>query len=151
MSPKQIPDELLKKWQSLLDGLAEKADIPCAAVTRADFPMIENLLVSDSPGNPAEAGHSGRIADSYCERVIKTDEELRIPNALIDPEWDQNPDIKYGLIAYLGVPLRTANGEPFGTICILDSKENNFNEESRDLLMRYQQEIEADLANLKEE
>jgi GAF domain-containing protein len=142
----EIPDEILEKWQVLLDELAEKADIPCATITRADFPEIENFLTSNSSGNPVKAGHKGAIAGSYCERVIDTDRELLVPDALTDPEWDTNPDVKYGLIAYLGLPLHYADGKPFGTICILDSRENKFGEDNRDLLIKYQKEVEADLA-----
>lgn len=142
-------DEIVRKWQTFLDDLAQKANIPCATITRVDYPEIEGFLTSNSPGNLATAGDRSLIAGTYCERVINTNQEMLVPNALESPEWDDNPDIEYGLIAYLGVPLCYADGRPFGTICILDTKVNRFNQESKDLLIKYQQEIEADLVMLE--
>jgi GAF domain-containing protein len=144
-----IPDAILKKWQAILDDLAEKANIPCATITRVDYPEIEGFLTSNSPGNPATSGDRSLIAGTYCEHVIKADKEMLIPNALKIPEWEDNPDIEYGLIAYLGFPLRYPDKRAFGTVCILDTKENNFNEASRDLLIKYQKEIESDLKTLE--
>ena len=145
---KKLSKEIIQKWQLVLDDMAGKADIPCATITRVDYPEIEGFLTSNSAGNPAIAGDRSLITGTYCEEVIKTDREMLVPNALIDPKWDHNPDIEYRLIAYLGVPLRYADGRPFGTICILDTKENNFNKESRQLITKYQQEIESDLRSL---
>ncbi len=144
----KIPNSIKVKWQEMLDDLASKANIPCATVTRIDYPEIEGYLTSNNSDNPAEAGDRSLLAGTYYERVINTDKEMLIPNALIVPEWDHNPDIEYGLIAYFGFPLHFASGKPFGTICILDTKENRFNKESRDLLLQNQKEIETDLAEL---
>ena len=146
-----ITKELLERWQEILDDLAQKANIPCATITRVDYPEIEGFLTSNSPDNPATAGDRSLIAGTYCERVINTNKEMLIPNALKIPEWENNPDIEYGLIAYLGFPLRYADSRPFGTICILDTKENSFNKASRALLIQYQQEIESELKKLEEE
>lgn len=145
-----ITNEILERWQDILDDLAQKANIPCATITRVDIPEIEGFLTSNSSGNPATAGDRSLIVGTYCERVINTNKEMLIPNALKIPEWENNPDIEYGLIAYLGFPLRYADGRPFGTICILDTKENSFNEASRELLIKYQQEIESHLKKLEE-
>ncbi len=146
----RLPGEIVKKWQAFLEDLAQKANIPCATITRVDYPEIEGFLTSNSPGNPATAGDHSLIAGTYCERVINTNQEMLVPNALKDPEWDDNPDIENGLIAYLGFPLRYDDGRPFGTICILDTKENSFNKASRELLIKYQQEIESYLKKLEE-
>ena len=140
-----IPDEMREKWQRMLDDLAEQAEIPCAAITRLALPKIENLLISDSPGNPATAGHIGTLTGSYCEYVIKTDAELLVPDALADPDWESNPDVKLNLIAYCGLPLHYADGSSFGTICVLDSKENRFEGKVNDLLVAYQQGVQKDL------
>jgi len=37
-------------------------------------------------------------------RAMATRNELLVPNALKDPEWDHNPDIEFGMISYLGLP-----------------------------------------------
>ena len=90
-----ITKELLERWQEILDDLAQKANIPCATITRVDYPEIEGFLTSNSPDNPATAGDRSLIAGTYCERVINTNKEMLIPNALKIPEWENNPDIEY--------------------------------------------------------
>jgi GAF domain-containing protein len=61
----------------------------------------------------------------YCERVIKSSHELMVPNAFKYLEWRNNPDIKLSMISYLGFPILLPNNVPFGTLCILDNKEND--------------------------
>jgi c-di-GMP phosphodiesterase len=149
---KQIEtDEIIflkKRWQKEINKLADSLNIPCAAITRLQRPKIENFIISESDENPATAGHVGRLTGSYCERVIDTQQELIIPNALIDTEWDHNPDIKINLISYLGLPLVYPDGQPFGTICILDKKENKFSREIKEKLEDLKDKFEADLNHL---
>ncbi len=59
-----------------------------------------------------------------------------------------NPDIKLGMIAYLGLPINFPNGTPFGTICILDRKEKHFSEKEEKILFQFKTLIESDLAQL---
>lgn len=70
-----------------------------------------------------------KLTGPYCETVIKTKDKLLVPNVLKDEDWKKNPDIKLGMISYLGFPLLWPNDEIFGTICVLDSKENNYSKE----------------------
>ena len=140
---------LRKKWQTEINELAELLNIPCAAITLLQRPKIENFIISESDENPATAGHVGRLAGSYCERVINTQQELIIPNALIDTEWDHNPDIKIKLISYFGLPLVYPDGQPFGTICVLDKKENKFSQEIKEKLENLKERFETDLHNFE--
>ena len=39
-----------------------------------------------------------------------------------------NPDIKLGMISYLGVPISWPDGEIFGTICVLDRQSNGYSD-----------------------
>jgi hypothetical protein len=50
---------------------------------------------------------------------MKTRQFLLVPDALADQEWNANPDMKLGMISYMGVPVAWPNGEIFGTICVL--------------------------------
>jgi light-regulated signal transduction histidine kinase (bacteriophytochrome) len=36
----------------------------------------------------------------------------------------KNPDIKLGMVSYLGFPINFPDNQPFGTLCVLDNKEN---------------------------
>ena len=48
------------------------------------------------------------------------------------------------MVSYLGFPLNFPNGEPFGTICILDRKENKYSEEHEQLLQQFKSVVELD-------
>lgn len=123
-----IPQDTLNLWQTLLDIMAEKYIIPAALIMKITLPDIKVFLSSKSVGNPYEVGDSECLVGSglYCERVIKTKSKLLVPDALRDAEWDKNPDIKLDMISYVGFPLLLPSKEAFGTICMLDSKENSY-------------------------
>jgi len=82
----------------------------------------------------------------YCETVIKTDDRLIFPNALKDEKWNTNPDIRLDMIAYMGFPVRYSDGTPFGTICVLDRKENFFGKLRERALERFRELLELHLA-----
>lgn len=46
----------------------------------------------------------------------------------------------------MGLPLRYPNGKFFGTICILDSKENTFNGSIEEFLKQIKEVVELDIA-----
>jgi PAS domain-containing protein len=144
----RITDEIVASWQSLVNTMAEIIDVPAALIMKVDPPYIEVFRVSESSNNPYEAGDKEPLAGLYCEKVIKTKSRLLVPNALRDSQWDKNPDIKLGMISYLGFPLLWPDGEVFGTICVLDSRENQFQKHHEKLMIKFKELIEAHLALL---
>ncbi len=143
----EIPEVMMKKWQQIVNLVASYIDIPTVLIMRKAENQMEVAVASESEFNPYNVGDREDMAGLYCEAVIKSQKKLLIPNALKDKKWDRNPDIKLGLISYLGYPLNYPNGEPFGTFCILDFKENYFGEKAETLLMQFREMIEADLSN----
>lgn len=69
--------------------------------------------------------------------MIKTKHKLLIPNALVDEKWKNNPDVKLNMISYLGFPITFPDGKPFGTICVLDNKENAYSETYVNLIKNF--------------
>jgi PAS domain S-box-containing protein len=145
-----IPDDVVAKWQSALNILAKVVQVPAALIMKVEPPFIEVFRSSESSGNPYRVGDRELLAGLYCERVITSRKKLLVPNALKDPDWDKNPDIKLGMISYLGLPLLWPNGEVFGTICVLDSKENRYQAEYESLLRQFKRLVEAHLSLLFE-
>ena len=144
----RITVEIITSWEGIVNTIAEIINVPSALIMKADPPYIEVFRSSQSSNNPYKVGDREHLAGLYCERVINTKNKLLIPNALKDKEWDKNPDIKSGMISYLGFPLLWPDGEVFGTICVLDSKENRFEERYERLILRFKELIEAHLALL---
>jgi PAS domain-containing protein len=79
---------------------------------------------------------------------MKTQQPLLVPDALRDEQWQSNPDIKLGMISYLGVPIVWPDGDIFGTICVLDKKSNEYSELYRKLLLQWRDVLQADLRSL---
>jgi hypothetical protein len=143
----EIPSAVMENWQELLDILSDIVEIPAALIMRIMDPEIQVCVSSKSEGNPYHPGDSEKIWDSglYCETVIKTRDKLHVPDAPSDPKWKDNPDVKLNMIAYLGFPLLYPDGNPFGTICILDNKPNAFSRRTEKLMMQFRRLIESHL------
>jgi len=142
-----ISDSVLEKWQNIVDILAKVNNVPVALIMKIDLPDIRVFRSSQSEGNPYKVGDKEHLIGSglYCENVINEKKMLLVPNALKDKDWDHNPDIKLNMISYMGFPLLYPDGRVFGTICILDSKENIYNDNIRELLFQFKQVIEDHL------
>lgn len=144
-----VSHEYSEKWQQVLDLLARIVSIPSALIMRVQAPQIRVFLASRSDGNPYEEDELADLGTGlYCETVMSTRQALTVPNALTDPRWDHNPDIKLGMISYMGLPLTWPNDEIFGTICILDRTENHYTANYRALLAQFRALVERDLKQI---
>jgi two-component system sensor histidine kinase/response regulator len=143
-----VPEHLLGGWQSTLDSIAETLDVPVALIMRIVGPRIEVFLSSNTPHNPFTAGDSEPLRDSglYCEAVVRSREQLEVPDARISARWRANPALKFGLLAYLGLPLMLPNGRVFGSICILDRRPRTFCDAQRRLAGNVRKLIEGQLS-----
>ena len=144
-----LPDWVYKKWQDVADLLAETMGIPAALIMRAENKIMEVFISSHSENNPYQVGGKEKWHGLYCETVIKTQKKLIVKNATKDKDWEKNPDIKLGMIAYLGFPLNFPDGQPFGTLCVLDTKERVFTSQNEKLIVQFKNVIELDLALLQ--
>ena len=145
---KKLTEDVLKEWQNLLDGVAEILVVPAGLITRVDGKEIEILLSSESEGNPYTAAYTTHYPDSgwYCERTLKNKGLNLIPNALIDPEWKDNPAaVGLHMLSYVGMPIERPDGGEFGTVCFLDNKENAHNDLHIRLVHQIKRMIELSL------
>lgn len=108
-----------------MNTLSQVLTVPVCLIMKAPYPNIEVIASSSNINNPFNRGQIEKMAGTYCETVIKSKKKLNVPNSLLDPIWDNNPYSKNNLISYIGFPLLWPNGEVFGTICALDSIDNN--------------------------
>lgn len=147
---KKIPDWIHRKWQDIADLLAKLINIPAALIMYTESQYMEVFVSSNSKGNPYKAGDKEKWYGHYCETVLKTQKVILIPNALKDKNWNKNPDIELGMISYLGFPINFPDDTPFGTLCVLDKKENAFSEEYKELIKHFVGIIENDLLRINE-
>ena len=142
----EVPSEIIRKWQEIVNLLAEIMHVPSASIMRVDPPHIKVFVSSTSEGNPCEPG--ALDTGPYCETVMKTRQPLLIPDALENEAWKANPHVRLGMISYLGVPIGWPNGRIFGTFCVRDSKRNEYSEAYLKLLLHFRDMLQADLKSL---
>lgn len=122
---------------SILDTLAEERfdrytrlaqrlfDVPIALVSLVDesrqwFKSHQGLDASETPRNI-----------SFCGHAILSEKVLYVPNTLQDERFVDNPlvtgapDIRF----YAGHPLRMPNGQRIGTLCLIDRKPRDLDED----------------------
>lgn len=146
----QVPPGTIQKWQEIVDLLAEILRVPSALIMKVEPPNIRVLVRSESIGNPYHRDELASLNTGlYCETVINTRRLLLVPDALSDAEWNANPDIKMGMVSYIGVPIVWPNGAIFGTICALDGKPNGYSELFRRLLFQCRDLLQGDLKSLE--
>jgi diguanylate cyclase (GGDEF)-like protein len=94
---------------------------------------------------------------SFCGHAILGDDLFLIPNAIEDERFQDNPLVTAApnIRFYAGCPLRVGSGHKMGTLCLIDDKPREMDDEDkqllRDLAVMAEQEIAAlQLATLDE-
>ncbi len=144
-----ISDDLLAKWQKIVDLMATVVGVPAGLIMKVHPTEIEVFVSSDTEGNPYEKGEMAQLNTGlYCETVMARRAELLVPDAREDPEWAHNPDIKLCMFSYFGFPLEWPDGDMFGTICVLDKKKNRYSDTYRELIQHFSEALKMDIKNL---
>ena len=145
-----IPEDVFHKWQGIVDIMSKLLGVPAGLIMRITGNDIEVFVSSHSEGSPYTPGDKEHLFGSglYCENVIRNRQKLLVPDALADEEWKNNPDVKLGLISYLGFPIILPDGSVFGTICILDRKKNSYSKTFEKLICEFKELVESHLALL---
>lgn len=141
----EVPKIVYDKWQDITNMIAKFVNVPVSLIMRADKSEIEVFVSSKTKGNPYKKGERAEYPGLYCETVLKTDNSLLVKNALKSMKWKNNPDIKLDMISYLGYPLKWPDGKKFGTLCVLDAKENSYNKEIKNLIQTFKELVEFHL------
>jgi len=76
------------------------------------------------------------LAQSICAHALLEPSFLEVPDITLDQRFDGNPLVtgKPHLRFYAGALLRTPDGLPLGTVCVLDDKPRQLTPEQRDIL-----------------
>jgi PAS domain S-box-containing protein len=104
------------------DDVAEMA----AAICETPIAVI-NLISADRQFFKAEVGLGVRetpLDSSFCAKAILEEDFLVVPDATKDARFNCNPLVTGAphLRFYAGALLKTAEGLPIGTVCVLDYK-----------------------------
>ena len=147
----EIPKDMLGKWQRVVDILARLLHVPAGLIMKRVPPEHRVFIASRSPENPYVVGDIFTLDTGlYCDTVMRERRLLLVRDAMKEPEWDRNPDLKHGMVFYLGLPLAWPDGSIFGTICVLDGQTNAQAITYTDLLVEFKGVVESDLRYLVE-
>jgi sigma-54 dependent transcriptional regulator, acetoin dehydrogenase operon transcriptional activator AcoR len=147
----KIPDKFTAICQDMVDVLADVFRVPAALIRRLRLFDLEVFSANHSAPHPYTIGKRSPLRAYYCHRVVETGKRLLVANAQQDGGWTGNTDVQAGMIAYLGLPLFWPDKEVFGTICVLDSKENQFDNPLERLLESFRAAVEAQLTIIYKE
>ncbi len=146
-----IPKHITNQWQSILNLMAEILNVPAGLIMKLHSNKIEVFAKSINDSNPYKSGETCSLGEGlYCETVVGKQQTLIIVNAINDEIWKDNPDVKLNMVSYLGMPILWPDKEIFGTICVLDNKENSYCEKYIKLIKFFKRNIENDLEVLLE-
>jgi PAS domain S-box-containing protein len=146
-----VADPMLEKWQRIVDLLAKILEVRSALIVKLDSPQIEILAASVAEGNPFKAGLKAEMGSGiYCEKVMELCRPLIVRNALAESQWQGSSQVALGMIFYVGFPLFWPDTEVFGTICVMDDKQNANAIRHQDLILQFKEVVEADLVLLTE-
>jgi len=142
----EVHVEFIEKWQRILNLFSKIIDVPTGLIMRITEESMEVFLKNTNRENPYAVGGNDKLGHGlYCETVIGTDSELVVEDALQTEIWKDNPDVLLNMISYYGVPLKWPDGEFYGTLCVLDDKQNIYSEDFKMILREFKQSIEKDL------
>jgi len=121
----------------VLDTPREKDfdDLAALAAEVCGTPIgVVNLVDTNRQFFKAEVGLGVRetpLETSFCGHAILADELMIVPDATADPRFARNPLVvgEPGLRFYAGVLLKTPEGFPIGTMCVLDYKPRDLSEQ----------------------
>lgn len=147
----EITPETLEKWQRVVDLIAELANVPATLIMNTVAEKHSVFVANTAENNPYVPGRSYALHEKlYCFGVFQNDGELTVKDAACDPRWRDNEDLEYGMSFYIGYPVKWPDGDVFGTICVLDRRENKRALMFRKGLQEFCKVVEDDLAMLLE-
>jgi diguanylate cyclase (GGDEF)-like protein len=88
---------------------------------------------------------------SFCGHAILGDDIFLVQNALHDERFADNPLVvgDPNIRFYAGCPLRAADGQKLGTLCIIDSEPRQFDHDDATALRDLASMVEGELAALR--
>jgi len=104
----------------------------------------DNQFVKSSAGIPEEMLGNRVIprCQSLCGHVVGNNHELIVEDLSLDERFRDMPAVREkGLRFYAGAPLRADNGQPIGSLCIVDTVPHTVSQRERKLLKLVAEEV----------
>ena len=138
---------LLEKWQKNINVMSSLFHAPAGFIVQHTNKGYQVVIASQQESNPY--GPGGVIpldCNIFCRKIVQTRQKLYVQNAPLDPYWNDNPEVaEDGFRSYYGLPVNWPDETPFGTICVMDFKETDYQQDYLELMVELRNLIEDDL------
>ncbi|MHC2019962.1 PAS domain-containing protein [Methylobacterium sp. CM6247] len=127
------------------DGIATLAAEICSTPI-----AVVNLIGDGRQFFKAEVGLGVRetpLDTSFCRQAMLQEDFLYVPDATRDPRFEGNPLVtgEPGLRFYAGALLKTPDGHPIGTVCVLDTQPRELTDRQKATLKQLARQTMAQL------
>jgi hypothetical protein len=126
--------------------LARVFEMPIALISLIDR---DRQFFKSQTGLPADLAKSRQTARnvSVCGHVVAKNQVMIVEDLARDRRFANNPLVKeHGIRFYAGVPLLAPNGQPIGSLCLMDMKPRQLTEREKRLLQEYANEVMEEIA-----
>lgn len=143
-----LSQEPISSLDRLTAKLARVFEVPVASVTLVDK---HRQLFRSNSGLPPSLRETPRDL-SVCGHVVYQDELMVVEDLLRDRRFANNLFLKqHGIRFYAGAPIHASNGQPIGSLCLMDTKPRRFSKRERRLLSEHAEELSREIGQLPEE
>ena len=125
------PEEAFDRFTRLASRILRA---PVALISLVD---IHRQFFKSQQGldEPIRSARETPLSHSFCKHLLGTSKPLVVDDAREHPLLQDNPAVwENNVIAYLGVPLQTSEGQTLGSLCTIDAKPRRWSEEDIHLL-----------------
>lgn len=136
---------LEERFERITRIICRSLDVPISAISLIDesrqwFKSIQGLDVSETSRDIA-----------FCAHAILEDEPFVVPNALEDPRFINNPLVTEdpSIRFYAGIPLTMSSNVRIGTLCAIDNKPREINDEQMEILHDLAEMVKSELMSIK--
>jgi hypothetical protein len=121
-----LPEEGFNQLARIAARLLE-APVALVSLVDEDRQFLKSCI-GDIP-EPFRSQRQTPLSHSFCKHVVASRELLAIEDAREHPLVRDNLATRdLGVVAYLGIPLITPEGQVLGTLCVIDSKPRRWSE-----------------------
>ena len=126
--------------------LARVFEMPIALISLIDRDRQFFKSQIGLPEDLAKARQTARNV-SVCGHVVAKNQVMIVEDLARDRRFANNPLLKeHGIRFYAGVPLLAPNGQPIGSLCLMDMKPRQLTDREKRLLQEYANEVMEEMA-----
>ena len=139
--------EFDEKLDAILELGRERLDLPYGFLTRVEN-ETQHVVAATGTHQKLQAGVSGPLSESYCQRTIEQDDPLTVQNA-VEEAWPNDTAYEaFGFGCYIGGAVEV-DGDTYGTLCFADraDRDHQFDDSERAFVELLVQWLDYELAS----